>query len=154
APEAESAEPVTSPPRDEATDNEPLASPEQIARIMQLAARVFPEDSEPEPEPPIAGVNTSHGSGQTSSDVRKTRHRAPVNAEICEAENLNAPAAAVPPSKVLLWVTVRRVRMAGDHGIELKLVPSSSTDTDGIRFFIEGNDPSVRTRFEPGRLLV
>jgi hypothetical protein len=44
--------------------------------------------------------------------------------------------------------------MADDHGIELELAPSPDTNTDRIHFFIEGNDPSVRTRFEPRCLLV
>jgi hypothetical protein len=83
APEAESAEPVMSPTRDEATGNEPLATPEQIAEIMRLAARVFPEYSQPQPEPPIARVNASAGVG---SDIVGGPKNAAQSA--CEGRNL------------------------------------------------------------------
>jgi hypothetical protein len=56
--------------------------------------------------------------------------------------------------RILLWVTVAKVRTARGKGIELEFAPSPSTNTDGIRFAIQEDDPSVRIHFKPGRLLV
>jgi hypothetical protein len=38
---------------------------------------------------------------------------------------------------VLLWVTVERGRTINGPGLELKVEPSPSTRTDGIRFAVE-----------------
>jgi hypothetical protein len=64
--------------------------------------------------------------------------------------SLPASSPVYQAEKILLWVTIRRVRIADDRGIELELEPSPDTDTAGIRFFIEGGDPSVRSHFQSG----
>jgi hypothetical protein len=98
---------------------------------------------EPEPEAPVTNDSDETSPPTTTDNVDVANPSSPEPASAAEMSPDRS-------KRILLWVTVRRVQDGDERGIELELEPSPETDTDGIRFFIEGGDPSVLSHFQSG----